>query len=83
MSRRGYTIPNRWKWQPPTLADIDVDDDVDIVQEEENDIDDNVDNEVDAIDGGYREDWHEGFLEEDDDNIYEDDDYYFTDSMFM
>ena len=68
---------------PPNFGDIDIDDDVDIVQEEENDTDDNVNEEVDAIDGACGEDWHEGILEEDDDNVYDDDEDYFTDSMFM
>ena len=60
-----------------------MDNDVEIVPKEENDMDNNVDEEVDAIDGGYGEDWHKVLLEEDDDNVYEDDDYCFTDSLFM
>ena len=60
-----------------------MDDDIEIVIEEENDMDDNFDEEVDGIDGGYGEDWHEGLLEENNDNVYEYDDYYFTDSFFM
>jgi len=67
----------------PNLGDIDMDDDIEIVIEEENDMDDNFDEEVDGIDGGYGEDWHEGLLEENNDNVYEYDDYYFTDSFFM
>jgi len=68
---------------PPNVGDINIDDDVDFVQEEENDTDDNVDEEVDTINGRYGEDWHEGLLEQDDDNVHEDGDDYFTDSMFI
>jgi len=68
---------------PPNLVDIDVEDDVDIDPEEENDTDDNVDEEVDAIDGGYGEESHDGLLDEDDDNVDDDDDDYFTASLFI
>ena len=68
---------------PPNLVDIDVEDDVDIDPEEENDTDDNVDKEVDAIDGGYGEESHDGLLDEDDDNVDDDDDDYFTASLFI
>jgi len=45
---------------PPNLGDIDMDDDVEIVPEDENDTGDNVDEEVDTMDDGYGENWHEG-----------------------
>ena len=67
----------------PNLADVDVEDDAAIVQEEENDTDDNVDEEVDAIDDGYGDAWRGRVLDEDDDNFDEDDDDDFTESMFM
>ena len=54
-------------------------------------MDNNDDEEVDAIDGVYGEDGHQGSLEEDDDNLYDkdddnlyyNDDDYFTNSLFM
>ena len=68
---------------PSNSGDIDMDDDVKIVSEEENDTNDNVDEEIDAIKDGYGEDWHERLQEEGDDNVYEDDDDYFTNSLFI
>lgn len=38
---------------PPSLGDMDMDYDAEVVLEEDNDIDDNDDEEVDAIDGAY------------------------------
>ena len=60
-----------------------MDDDIEIVLEEDNDVDDNDDEAVNAIDGAYGEEGHQGLLEEDDDNHYENDDDYFSDSLFM
>ena len=60
-----------------------MDDDVPIVQEEENDMDDIVNEEIDAIDDGYGDAWHDGLLDEDDDNVDEDDGDDFTESLFM
>ena len=68
---------------PPNLVNIDLDEDVDIGPEEENDTDDNVEEEVDAIDGGYGEESHVGLLDEDDENVDDDADDYFTESLFM
>ena len=42
-----------------------------------------MDEDVDAIDCRYGEEWHDGLLDEDNDKVYEDDDDYFTESMFM
>ena len=50
-----------------------MDDDVKIVLEEGNDMYDNDDEEIDGIDGAYREDGHQGLLEQDVDNLYDND----------
>ena len=73
----------------PTLGDVDVDDDVEIVQEEENHTDDGVEEEDDAVDVDIVEEDENDTCDsveeevEDDDNVDEDDDYYLTESMFM
>ena len=60
-----------------------MDEDVPIVEEDENDTDDNVDEEVEAIDDGSEDASHDGLLDEDDDNVDDDDGDDFTESMFM
>ena len=60
-----------------------MDDDIEIVPERDNDMDDNDDEEIDAIGGAYGEEGHQGLLEENDDNLYENDVAYFSDSLFI
>ena len=66
----------------PNLADVDVDEDVPIVEEEENGTDDNVDEEVVAVDDGSEDASHDELLDEDYDSVDDDDGDDFTESMF-
>ena len=60
-----------------------MDDDTEVIPEEDNDIDDNDDEELDAIDGAYENDRHQELPEEDDDYPYVNDGDYFSDSILM
>lgn len=68
---------------PPSLGDMDIADDAEIVQEQDEELDDNEDDELDNDDTAYGADEFEGPQAEEPDDIYDSDDDYFSDSPLI